>query len=67
MPKKQKNAASAKEVLKYLGTAEAHNVYILADRLDVALDELVRDLILAGMTARSQPQVPSTQPVNTRA
>jgi len=34
--KKAKNAAGAKEVLKYLGTAEAQNLYLKSDPSDVA-------------------------------
>ena len=33
--KKAKNVAGAKEVLKYLGTAEAQNIYLKSDPSDV--------------------------------
>jgi len=49
VPKKAKNTAGAKEILKYLSVPEAQGVYSLADRLGVPLTELAHDWIMAGM------------------
>jgi multiple sugar transport system substrate-binding protein len=51
--KKAKNVAGAKELLKYLGTAEAQNIYLKTDPSDVGANKQVDQSIYNAIQKKS--------------